>query len=99
LKSAAIIESIIASFIDSNKRFDYVVMRRLLLQVRKDIIVTEDEKYGYIILIAKGEFKYPEIESGYKKSWLNRATFLSPRQKNNSKYVDNKIHLLTPHYP
>jgi hypothetical protein len=42
-------------------------MRRLLLQVRKDIIVTENEKYGFIILIAKGEFKYLRLRVDTKK--------------------------------
>lgn len=62
-KAAAIIESIINNhpFIDGNKRFGYVAMRMTLLNHKNDITAKEDEKYDFVIRIAKGDMKYPLI--------------------------------------
>jgi death-on-curing protein len=62
-KSAALLESIITNhpFIDGNKRFGYVIMRLFLMEEGLDIEATEDEKYNFVIAIAKGDFKYPDI--------------------------------------
>ena len=62
-KAAALIESIITNhpFLDGNKRFGYVAMRLLLLDSDLDIIATEDEKYEFVISIATGDLKFPEI--------------------------------------
>ena len=67
-KAAAIIESIITNhpFLDGNKRFGYVVMRLTLLSDELDIIASEDEKYDFVIKIAQGIFKYPDI-----LNWIN----------------------------
>jgi len=66
-KAAAILESIIINhpFYDGNKRFGYVAMRLLLLESGIDINATENEKYDFVIAIAKGELKYDGI-----CSWL-----------------------------
>jgi death on curing protein len=68
-KSAALIESIITNhpFIDGNKRFGYVIMRLFLMDEGLDIGATEDEKYNFVIGIAKGDFKYPDICKWIKK--------------------------------
>ena len=62
-KSAALLESIITNhpFVDGNKRFGYVIMRLFLMDEGLDIEATEDEKYNFVIAIAKGAFKYPDI--------------------------------------
>lgn len=62
-KAAAIIESIITNhpFIDGNKRFGYVAMKITLLADGKDIVASEDEKYSFVINIARGKFKYQNI--------------------------------------
>jgi death-on-curing protein len=54
-KSAALIESIITNhpFIDGNKRFGYVIMRLFLMDEGLDIEATEDEKYNFVIAVAK----------------------------------------------
>jgi death-on-curing protein len=67
-KAAAIIESIITnhSFLDGNKRFGYAAMRLTLLSDGMDIIASEDEKYDFVIKIAQGIFKYPDI-----LNWIN----------------------------
>ncbi|MBN2666120.1 MAG: type II toxin-antitoxin system death-on-curing family toxin [Bacteroidales bacterium] len=71
-KAAALFESLITNhpFLDGNKRFGYVAMRLLLLDSDIDIIATEDEKYEFVISIAIGNFKFPEI-----CSWINRHQF------------------------
>ena len=68
-KAAALIESLITNhpFLDGNKRFGYVAMRLLLLDSNIDIIATEDEKYEFVISIATGDIKFPDI-----CSWINR---------------------------
>ena len=69
-KSAALIESIITNhpFIDGNKRFGYVIMRLFLMDEGLDIEATEDQKYNFVVEIARGDFKYPEICKWIKKS-------------------------------
>ena len=67
-KAAAIIESIIANhpFIDGNKRFGYVAMRLTLINYGHDILASEDDKYDFVIKIAKGELKFDKI-----LTWIN----------------------------
>ena len=62
-KSATLIESLITNnpFIDGNKRFTYVAMRILLLEEALEIDASEDDKYNFVISIAKGEIKYDDI--------------------------------------
>ena len=67
-KAAALIESILVNhpFSDGNKRTGYVLMRLLLMQDGLDVFASEDEKYGFVIGIAKGQLAYNEIVN-----WLN----------------------------
>ncbi len=67
-KAAAIMESITKNhpLIDGNKRMGYLLMRLLLLQCGTDIKATEDEKYDFVISVAKGELDIEGI-----KDWLN----------------------------
>ena len=62
-KAAAIIESVINNhpFLDGNKRFGYVAMRLTLMAFGHDIKSSENEKYEFVLSIAKGDFKYDEI--------------------------------------
>jgi len=62
-KAAALIESLITNhpFFDGNKRFGYVAMRLLLIEEGLDIKATEDEKYDFVLAIAQGSLKFPEI--------------------------------------
>lgn len=68
-KAAALIESIIINhpFVDGNKRFGYVAMRLLLLEAGLDIDANENEKYNFVIDIAKGELRFSEI-----CIWINK---------------------------
>jgi death on curing protein len=70
-KAAALIESILINhpFIDGNKRIGYVLMRLLLMEYGFDIHATEDEKYDFVILIAKGDYKFDDI-----LRWINDKT-------------------------
>lgn len=67
-KAAAIIESILSNhpFTDGNKRTGYVLMRMILLESGWDISASEDEKYEFVISIAKGEMSFEKI-----KIWIN----------------------------
>ena len=71
-KAAAIIESLLINhpFIDGNKRFGYVAMRLTLMEYGLDISANEDDKYDFVIKIAKGEFKFDEI-----LDWINNKLF------------------------
>jgi len=68
-QSAALIESLLINhpFNDGNKRTGYVLMRMLLLRNGKDIDVSENEKYQFVISIAAGEMKFEEI-----RTWLSK---------------------------
>ena len=67
-KASAIIESILINhpFSDGNKRTGYVLMRLILLENNLAISANEDEKYDFVISIAKGDFHFEDI-----KSWLS----------------------------
>jgi death-on-curing protein len=69
-KAAAIIESIIINhpFLDGNKRFGYVAMRLILMESGLDIEASDEEKYLFVIGIAKGELKLNEICNWIKKN-------------------------------
>ena len=67
-KAAALIESLIINhpFLDGNKRFGYVAMRLTLMEEGLDIDAVEDEKYDFVMAIAKGELKFAGI-----CNWIN----------------------------
>jgi death on curing protein len=62
-KASALIESLISNhpFVDGNKRIGYVMMRYFLLQNNLDIIATQNEKFDFVIDIAKGQMTYENI--------------------------------------
>lgn len=68
-KAAAIIESILKNhpFIDGNKRTGYVLMRLLLIESGLDILATQNEKYEFVIAIAKGNYQFDDIAK-----WINK---------------------------
>ncbi len=68
-KAAAIIESIVTNhpFVDGNKRFGYVAMRLLLMESGMDISATQQQKYDFVIQIAKGELKFEGIHDWIEK--------------------------------
>ncbi len=67
-KAAALIESILVNhpFVDGNKRTGYVLMRLLLMQDGLDVFASEDEKYVFVIEIAKGKLAHNEIVNWLK---------------------------------
>jgi death-on-curing protein len=70
-KASALIESILVNhpFIDGNKRIGYVLVRLLLIEYGLDISATEEEKYNFVIAVAKGDYHYKQIVE-----WLNGRT-------------------------
>ena len=62
-KAAALIESILINhpFIDGNKRIGYVLMRLLLIDYGLDLSANQDDKYEFVIKIAKGSYNYSQI--------------------------------------
>lgn len=68
-KAAAILESIVKNhpFVDGNKRTGYVLMRLVLMEAKKDINASQDEKYEFVIKIASSAYDFDDI-----KDWLNR---------------------------
>lgn len=73
-KAGAILESIVKNhpFMDGNKRTGYVLMRLMLMQFRKDITATQDEKYSFIIEIASGQIEFQEIVAWIKNRTRNK---------------------------
>lgn len=67
-KAAAIIESLLKNhpFIDGNKRFGYVAMRLTLMEFNLDISANQNEKYDFVVNIAKGKSKFDNI-----KNWID----------------------------
>jgi len=67
-KSAAIFESLIKNhpFIDGNKRIAYVLLRVILLQYKLDLKADQDEKYRFVIEVAKGKLSFEQI-----KLWIH----------------------------
>lgn len=68
-KAAALIESILINhpFLDGNKRFGYVAMRLTLKNYKCDIYANANDKYDFVISIAKGKLKFDQI-----LSWINQ---------------------------
>ncbi len=64
-KAAAILESIIMNhpFIDGNKRIGYVLMRITLLENEMDVDASLEEKFEFIMNIAKGEMNFEQIQN------------------------------------
>jgi death-on-curing protein len=69
-KAAAIIESIVNNhpFVDGNKRFGYVAMRLILMESGLDLSAKEQQKFEFVIKIAKGELKFEGIHDWIKKN-------------------------------
>ncbi len=67
-KAAALIESILINhpFLDGNKRVGYVLMRLLLMDYGLNFTASQDEKYDFVIMIARGDYHYSEIVD-----WIN----------------------------
>ena len=75
-KAAALIESILINhpFIDGNKRIGYVLMRLLLMEFGLNISATEEEKYSFVLAIAKGDLKFDNIVD-----WLKDKTTMGKK--------------------
>lgn len=69
-KAAAILESIVAGhpFSDGNKRTGYVLMRLILMHYNRDIVVSEELKYQFVISVASSELKFDGIVSWLKEN-------------------------------
>ncbi len=69
-KAAAIVESIVTNhpFVDGNKRFGYVAMRLVLMEFGLEISATQQQKYDFVMKIAKGELRYDGIHDWIKKN-------------------------------
>ena len=67
-KASAIIESIIVNhpFIDGNKRLGYTLMRLILMHYKTDLNASQNDKFDFVMNIAKGNFKYEDI-----LNWIN----------------------------
>ncbi len=63
-KAATIIESIVTNhpFVAGNKRTDYVLTRLILMHDGIDILANENDKYKFVIDIARGEMDYEQIK-------------------------------------
>lgn len=63
-KASAILESIISNhpFVDGNKRIGYVLMRLVLIENGMDIKTQENEKFEFILDVAKGNVKFEQIK-------------------------------------
>jgi len=70
-KASSLIESILINhpFLDGNKRLGYALLRLYLLKNNLDILASQDNKYEFVIGIASGVLKHPEI-----LSWLKANT-------------------------
>lgn len=68
-KAAAILESILINhpFVDGNKRTGYVFMRLTLMNAGMDIEAAQNDKYDFVIKVAKGEMDINEI-----KKWISK---------------------------
>lgn len=66
-KAAAVIESVLINhpFVDGNKRTGYVLMRFILLEAGLDIEASQEDKYDFVISIAKGDRDFESI-----KNWI-----------------------------
>ena len=62
------------AFIDGNKRISYIAMRNMLLINGYDINASEDEKYKFVLDIAKGKIKDEEVFS-----WISGRMVKGPR--------------------
>lgn len=62
-KASALLESIIINhpFLESNARTGYALYRYSLLESGFDIVATEEEKYSFVLKIAKGNLSFDKI--------------------------------------
>jgi len=69
--ASSLIESILINhpFLDGNKRLGYALLRLYLLKNNLDILASQDNKYEFVIGVASGLLKHPEI-----LSWLKANT-------------------------
>ncbi|MBK9980969.1 MAG: type II toxin-antitoxin system death-on-curing family toxin [Saprospiraceae bacterium] len=66
-KASAMLEIIISNhpYLDGNKRIGYVLMRLILIENGTDIKASEEEKFEFILEVAKGKVKLEQI-----KAWI-----------------------------
>ena len=64
-KAGVLLSSLVHNhaFIDGNKRISYMAMRTMLILNGYDIRATEDEKYSFVLGVAKGKIKDKEVVS------------------------------------